>query len=96
MAACLAECQANNALFVRRRDIQQEGLKAVHSHWRHGFSLFNNHYLFLACFLVVLLSIALYVLRLRRIHRRGVQRCTPSSVTWLEEGLLSPSLPITL
>ena len=79
-----------------RRDIQQEGLKAVHSHWRHGFSLFNNHYLFLACFMVVLLSIALYVLRLRRIHRRGGERRMPSSVTWLEEGLLSTPPPLTL
>ncbi|CAL8295445.1 ectonucleoside triphosphate diphosphohydrolase 4 isoform X1 [Gadus morhua] len=82
--------------FLPLRDIQQEGLKAVHSHWRHGFSLFNNHYLFLACFMVVLLSIALYVLRLRRIHRRGGERRMPSSVTWLEEGLLSTPLPITL
>ncbi|CAL8342812.1 unnamed protein product [Lota lota] len=82
--------------FLPLRDIQQESLKTLHSHWRPGFSFVDNHYLFLACFLVVLLAIVLYVLRLRRIHRRGVQRCTPSSVTWLEEGLITPPLPITL
>uniref|UniRef100_A0A8C7GMX4 nucleoside-triphosphate phosphatase n=1 Tax=Oncorhynchus kisutch TaxID=8019 RepID=A0A8C7GMX4_ONCKI len=54
--------------FLPLRDIQQESLKGVHSHWRHSFSFVNNHYLFLACFLVVLLSILLYLLRLRRIH----------------------------
>lgn len=78
------------------RDIQHESLKGVHSHWRHSFSFVNNHYLFLACFLIVLLSIMLYLLRLRRIHRRTAQRCSPSSVPWLEEGLGSPTLPINL
>lgn len=78
------------------RDIQHESLKGVHSHWRHSFSFVNNHYLFLACFLIVLLSIMLYLLRLRRIHRRTAQRCGTSSVPWLEEGLGSPTLPINL
>uniref|UniRef100_A0A8C3ACW3 nucleoside-triphosphate phosphatase n=1 Tax=Cyclopterus lumpus TaxID=8103 RepID=A0A8C3ACW3_CYCLU len=78
--------------FLPLRDIPQESLKGVHSHWRHSFSFVNNHYLFLACFFIVLLSIMLYLLRLRRIHRRD----TPSSVTWLEEGLGSPTLPINL
>ncbi|KAG7278016.1 hypothetical protein CRUP_006181 [Coryphaenoides rupestris] len=82
--------------FLPLRDIQQESLKAVHSHWRHSFSIVNNHYLFLACFLVVLLSILLYVLRLRRFHQRGAQHCSPSSVPWLEAGLGGPALPITL
>ncbi|XP_067084446.1 ectonucleoside triphosphate diphosphohydrolase 4 isoform X1 [Osmerus mordax] len=82
--------------FLPLRDIQQESLKGVHSHWRHSFSFVNNHFLFLACFLVVLLSILLYLLRLRRIHRRTAQRCSSSPVQWLEEGLVSPSLPITL
>uniref|UniRef100_A0AAY4AT28 nucleoside-triphosphate phosphatase n=1 Tax=Denticeps clupeoides TaxID=299321 RepID=A0AAY4AT28_9TELE len=58
--------------FMPLRDIQQESLKGAHSHWRHSFPLMNTHYLFLACFLVVVLSIMLYVLRLRRIHRRAV------------------------
>uniref|UniRef100_A0A8C8MHB0 Ectonucleoside triphosphate diphosphohydrolase 4 n=1 Tax=Oncorhynchus tshawytscha TaxID=74940 RepID=A0A8C8MHB0_ONCTS len=77
-------------------DIQQESLKGVHSQWRHSFSFVNNHYSFLACFLVVLLSILLYLLRLRRIHSCTTQRCTPSTVKWLEEGLRSHPLPITL
>uniref|UniRef100_A0A8C8JIZ4 nucleoside-triphosphate phosphatase n=1 Tax=Oncorhynchus tshawytscha TaxID=74940 RepID=A0A8C8JIZ4_ONCTS len=82
--------------FLPLRDIQQETLKGVHAHWRHSFSFVNNHYLFLACFLVVFLSILLYLLRLRRIHSCTTQRCTPSTVEWLEDGLGSPSLPITL
>ncbi|XP_054628850.1 ectonucleoside triphosphate diphosphohydrolase 4 isoform X3 [Dunckerocampus dactyliophorus] len=82
--------------FLPLRDIQQESLKGVHAHWRHSFSFVNNHYLFLVCFFVVLLSIILYLLRLRRIHRRAAQRCSPSSVPWLENGLGSPTLPINL
>ncbi|XP_077417544.1 ectonucleoside triphosphate diphosphohydrolase 4 isoform X2 [Vanacampus margaritifer] len=82
--------------FLPLRDIQQESLKGVHSHWRHSFSFVNNHYLFLVCIFIVLLSIILYMLRLRRIHRRAAQRCSPSFVPWLEEGLGSPTLPINL
>nr|XP_061811450.1 ectonucleoside triphosphate diphosphohydrolase 4-like [Nerophis lumbriciformis] len=82
--------------FLPLRDIQQESLKGVHAHWRHSFSFVNNHYLLLVCFFIVVLSIILYVLRLRRIHRRAAQRCSPSSVPWLEEGLGSPTLPINL
>ncbi|KAJ8400951.1 hypothetical protein AAFF_G00389080 [Aldrovandia affinis] len=87
--------------FLPLRDIQQEILKGAHSHWRHSFSFVNNHYLFPACFLVVLLSIVLYLLRLRRIHRRTAQRSvtaasSSASVQWLEEGLASVSVPITL
>ncbi|KAM9822840.1 ectonucleoside triphosphate diphosphohydrolase 4 isoform 2-T3 [Syngnathus typhle] len=82
--------------FLPLRDIQQESLKGSRSHWRHSFSFVNNHYLFLVCFFIVLLSIILYMLRLRRIHRRAAQRCSPSSVPWLEEGLGSPTLPIHL
>lgn len=82
--------------FLPLRDIQQESIKGVHSHWRHSFSLFNNHYLFLVCFMVVVLSILLYLLRLRRIHRRTSMRCAPSSVQLLEEGLGFPALPIIL
>uniref|UniRef100_A0A3Q3S158 nucleoside-triphosphate phosphatase n=1 Tax=Mastacembelus armatus TaxID=205130 RepID=A0A3Q3S158_9TELE len=87
---------ASHADLHRLKDIQQESLKGIHSHWRHSFSFVNNHYLFLACFFIVLLSIMLYLLRLRRIHRRTAQRCTPSSVPWLEKGLGSPTLPINL
>ncbi|XP_053727762.1 ectonucleoside triphosphate diphosphohydrolase 4 isoform X1 [Synchiropus splendidus] len=82
--------------FLPLRDIQQESLKGAHSHWRHSFSFVNNHYLFLACFFIVFLSIMLYVLRLRRIHRRAAQRSSPSSVPWLEHGLGSQTLPIDL
>ncbi|XP_051923367.1 ectonucleoside triphosphate diphosphohydrolase 4 isoform X2 [Hippocampus zosterae] len=82
--------------FLPLRDIQQESLKGVHSHWRHSFSFVNNHYLFLVCFFIVLLSIILYMMRLRRIHRRAAKRCSPSSVLWLEDGLGSPTIPINL
>uniref|UniRef100_A0A672S7A2 Ectonucleoside triphosphate diphosphohydrolase 4-like n=1 Tax=Sinocyclocheilus grahami TaxID=75366 RepID=A0A672S7A2_SINGR len=83
--------------FLPLRDIQQESLKSSHSHWHHSFSFMNNHYLFLACFLVVVLSILLYLLRLRRIHNRStLLRGASASVQWLEEGLASPDLPVTL
>ncbi|CAM4713884.1 unnamed protein product [Leuciscus chuanchicus] len=77
--------------FLPLRDIQQESLKGSHSRWHHSFSFMNNHYLFLACFLVVVLSIFLYLLRLRRIHSRSTLH-----VQWLEEGLGSPDLPVPL
>ncbi|KAL0186370.1 hypothetical protein M9458_018040, partial [Cirrhinus mrigala] len=79
-------------------DIQQESLKGSHSHWHHSFSFMNNHYLFLACFLVVVLSILLYLLRLRRIHNRStlLRGSSSASVQWLEEGLGSPDLAVTL
>ncbi|XP_026053472.1 ectonucleoside triphosphate diphosphohydrolase 4-like isoform X2 [Carassius auratus] len=83
--------------FLPLRDIPQESLKGSHSHWQHSFSFMNNHYLFLACFLVVVLSILLYLLRLRRIHTRStLLRSASASVQWLEEGLGSPDLPVTL
>ncbi|NWR76753.1 ENTP4 diphosphohydrolase, partial [Centropus unirufus] len=71
--------------FLPLRDIQQENFRANHSHWR-SFSFVYNHYLFFACFLVVLLSILLYLLRLRRIHRRMLHTGSPASL-WMEEGL---------
>ncbi|NXX98306.1 ENTP4 diphosphohydrolase, partial [Centropus bengalensis] len=71
--------------FLPLRDIQQENFRANHSHWR-SFSFVYNHYLFFACFLVVLLSILLYLLRLRRIHRRMLHTSSPASL-WMEEGL---------
>lgn len=45
--------------------------------------------------MVVLLSIMLYLLRLRRIHRRAALNRGPS-VQWLEEGLGTTDLPVTL
>ncbi|KAG8441041.1 hypothetical protein GDO86_006687 [Hymenochirus boettgeri] len=71
--------------FLPLRDIQQENFRGSHPHWR-GTSFVYNHYLFLVCFLVVLLSIVLYLLRLRRIHHR-MQRNTSSSMLWAEQGL---------
>ncbi|NWV11246.1 ENTP4 diphosphohydrolase, partial [Ptilonorhynchus violaceus] len=71
--------------FLPLRDIQQENFRGSHSHWR-SFSFVYNHYLFFACFLVVLLSILLYLLRLRRIHRRMFHSGSSPSL-WIEEGL---------
>ncbi|MGH0166455.1 UNVERIFIED_CONTAM: hypothetical protein FKN15_072743 [Acipenser sinensis] len=79
--------------FLPLRDIQQENFKANHYHWR-GFSFVYNHYLFLVCFLVVLLSILLYLLRLRRIHHR-MPRSTSSSALWMEEGGAALKIPGT-
>ncbi|KAK1154198.1 ectonucleoside triphosphate diphosphohydrolase 4-like isoform X2 [Acipenser oxyrinchus oxyrinchus] len=79
--------------FLPLRDIQQENFKANHYHWR-GFSFVYNHYLFLVCFLVVLLSILLYLLRLRRIHHR-MPRSMSSSALWMEGGGAALKIPGT-
>ncbi|ELK12819.1 Ectonucleoside triphosphate diphosphohydrolase 4 [Pteropus alecto] len=76
------------------RDIQQETFRASHAHWR-GFSFVYNHYLFSGCFLVVLLSILLYLLRLRRIHRWTL-RSGSAATLWLEEGLPAQKMAGTL
>ncbi|XP_008573507.1 PREDICTED: ectonucleoside triphosphate diphosphohydrolase 4 [Galeopterus variegatus] len=73
--------------FLPLRDIQQEVFRASHAHWR-GVSFVYNHYLFSGCFLVVLLSILLYLLRLRRIHRRTLRNGSAATL-WMEEGLPS-------
>ncbi|XP_061871776.1 ectonucleoside triphosphate diphosphohydrolase 4 isoform X3 [Colius striatus] len=77
--------------FLPLRDIQQENFHGSHSHWR-SFSFVYNHYLFSACFLVVLLSILLYLLRLRRIHRRMLRNSSSPSL-WIEEGLSPQKIP---
>uniref|UniRef100_A0A7M4F725 nucleoside-triphosphate phosphatase n=1 Tax=Crocodylus porosus TaxID=8502 RepID=A0A7M4F725_CROPO len=77
--------------FLPLRDIQQETFRGNHSHWR-SFSFVYNHYLFFACFLVVLLSILLYLLRLRRIHRRMLRNGSSASL-WIEEGLPPQKIP---
>ncbi|XP_053222472.1 ectonucleoside triphosphate diphosphohydrolase 4 isoform X4 [Podarcis raffonei] len=77
--------------FLPLRDIQQENFRGNHSHWR-SFSFVYNHYLFFACFFVVLLSILLYLLRLRRIHRRMLHS-GPSPSLWIEEGLPPQKIP---
>nr|XP_016853755.1 PREDICTED: ectonucleoside triphosphate diphosphohydrolase 4 isoform X3 [Anolis carolinensis] len=77
--------------FLPLRDIQQENFRGSHSHWR-SFSFVYNHYLFFACFFIVLLSILLYLLRLRRIHRRMLHSGSSPSL-WIEEGLPSQKIP---
>ncbi|KAI1230085.1 Ectonucleoside triphosphate diphosphohydrolase 7, partial [Lamprotornis superbus] len=72
-------------------DIQQENFRGIHSHWR-SFSFVYNHYLFLACFLVVLLSILLYLLRLRRIHPPLLPSSSSPSL-WIQEGLPPQKIP---
>ncbi|XP_078079243.1 ectonucleoside triphosphate diphosphohydrolase 4-like isoform X1 [Mustelus asterias] len=73
--------------FLPLRDLQRESGKANHSSWLR-ISFVYNHYLFFACFFVVLLAIVLYILRLRRIHRRAQWE-----LLWLEEGELSTEGP---
>ncbi|XP_053434161.1 ectonucleoside triphosphate diphosphohydrolase 4 isoform X2 [Nycticebus coucang] len=80
--------------FLPLRDIQQEGFRASHAHWR-GVSFVYNHYLFSGCFLVVLLAILLYLLRLRRIHWRTL-RPGSAAALWMEEGLPSQKAPGTV
>ncbi|XP_053125418.1 ectonucleoside triphosphate diphosphohydrolase 4 isoform X2 [Hemicordylus capensis] len=77
--------------FLPLRDIQQETFRSNHSRW-HSFSFVYNHYLFFACFFVVLLSILLYLLRLRRIHRRMLPSALSPSL-WIEEGLPPQKIP---
>ncbi|XP_048368889.1 ectonucleoside triphosphate diphosphohydrolase 4 isoform X2 [Sphaerodactylus townsendi] len=77
--------------FLPLRDIQQENFHGNHSHWR-SFSFVYNHYLFFACFFVVLLAILLYLLRLRRIHRRMLPG-SQSPALWIEEGLPPQKIP---
>nr|XP_056716610.1 ectonucleoside triphosphate diphosphohydrolase 4 isoform X1 [Euleptes europaea] len=77
--------------FLPLRDIQQENFRSSHSHWR-SFSFVYNHYLFFACFFVVLLAILLYLLRLRRIHRRMLHGGQSPSL-WIEEGLPPQKIP---
>ncbi|XP_025071410.1 ectonucleoside triphosphate diphosphohydrolase 7 isoform X1 [Alligator sinensis] len=70
------------------RDLRQESGRQPHATWPR-LSFVYNHYLFLACILVVLLAIALYLLRLRRIHRRQL-RTPPLDRLWLQEVALLP------
>ncbi|NXB67309.1 ENTP4 diphosphohydrolase, partial [Struthidea cinerea] len=72
--------------FLPLRDIQQENFRGIHSRWR-SFSFVYNPHLFSACFLVVLLSILLYLLRLRRIHR---SHGASSPALWIPEKIPIP------
>lgn len=69
--------------FLPLRDIHQDSLRPAHvSSLR--FAFVYNHYLFFACILVVLLSIVLYTLRLRRIHQRQA-RSAAMDLLWMQE-----------
>uniref|UniRef100_F7C8K3 nucleoside-triphosphate phosphatase n=1 Tax=Monodelphis domestica TaxID=13616 RepID=F7C8K3_MONDO len=70
--------------FLPLRDLRQEGVRQVHNGWLR-LSFVYNHYLFFACILVVLLAIILYLLRLRRIHRRQTGASAPLDLLWIEE-----------
>ncbi|XP_019491821.1 PREDICTED: ectonucleoside triphosphate diphosphohydrolase 7 [Hipposideros armiger] len=66
------------------RDLRQEGVRQAHGGW-FRLSFVYNHYLFFACILVVLLAIILYLLRLRRIHRRQTRASAPLNMLWIED-----------
>ncbi|NXC03819.1 ENTP7 diphosphohydrolase, partial [Orthonyx spaldingii] len=69
--------------FLPLRDLRQESIRQAHASWLR-LSFVYNHYLFFACILVVALAIVLYLLRLRRIHRRQL-RSTPHALLWLDK-----------
>ncbi|XP_040419645.1 LOW QUALITY PROTEIN: ectonucleoside triphosphate diphosphohydrolase 7 [Cygnus olor] len=74
--------------FLPLRDLRQESIRQAHASWLR-LSFVYNHYLFFACILVVALAIVLYLLRLRRIHRR--QQCAAQlDVLWLDKVVLLP------
>nr|DBA14972.1 TPA: hypothetical protein GDO54_004242 [Pyxicephalus adspersus] len=79
--------------FLPLRDIRQENARPAHVSW-YRFSFVYNHYLFFACILVVLISIILYILRLRRIHRR-LARASALDFLLLEEGVHLIPDPVT-
>lgn len=64
------------------RDLRQESIRQAHISWLR-LSFVYNHYLFFACILVVALAIVLYLLRLRRIHRR--MRSAQHTLLWLDK-----------
>ncbi|OXB67370.1 hypothetical protein ASZ78_010928 [Callipepla squamata] len=69
--------------FLPLRDLRQESSRQAHTSWLR-LSFVYNHYLFFACMLVVGLAIVLYLLRLRRIHRRQMD------LLWLDKVVLLP------
>uniref|UniRef100_H3AS30 Ectonucleoside triphosphate diphosphohydrolase 7 n=1 Tax=Latimeria chalumnae TaxID=7897 RepID=H3AS30_LATCH len=75
---------------VCNRDLRQESLKSSHAMWPR-FSFVYNHYLFFVCLAIVLLAIVLYVLRLRRIHRRHTASL---DLLWIEGQLPLISYPL--
>lgn len=71
-----------------RRDLRQESIRQAHASWLR-LSFVYNHYLFFACILVVVLAIVLYLLRLRRIHRRQL-RSAQLTLLWLDKVVVPP------
>ncbi|XP_030917411.1 ectonucleoside triphosphate diphosphohydrolase 7 [Geospiza fortis] len=69
--------------FLPLRDLRQESIRQAHPSWLR-LSFVYNHYLFFACILVVALAIVLYLLRLRRIHRRQL-RLAQHTLLWLDK-----------
>ncbi|XP_014741399.1 PREDICTED: ectonucleoside triphosphate diphosphohydrolase 7 [Sturnus vulgaris] len=69
--------------FLPLRDLRQESIRQAHASWLR-LSFVYNHYLFFACILVVALAIVLYLLRLRRIHRRQL-RSAQHTLLWLDK-----------
>ncbi|NWX25575.1 ENTP7 diphosphohydrolase, partial [Notiomystis cincta] len=69
--------------FLPLRDLRQESIRQAHGSWLR-LSFVYNHYLFFACILVVALAIVLYLLRLRRIHRRQL-RLAQHTLLWLDK-----------
>uniref|UniRef100_U3K0M8 Ectonucleoside triphosphate diphosphohydrolase 7 n=1 Tax=Ficedula albicollis TaxID=59894 RepID=U3K0M8_FICAL len=69
--------------FLPLRDLRQESIRQAHASWLR-LSFVYNHYLFFACILVVALAIILYLLRLRRIHRRQL-RSAQHPLLWLDK-----------
>ncbi|KAM9379583.1 ectonucleoside triphosphate diphosphohydrolase 7 [Phaethornis superciliosus] len=74
--------------FLPLRDLRQESIRQAHSSWLR-LSFVYNHYLFFACILVVVLAIVLYLLRLRRIHRRQL-RSAQLPMLWLDKVVVPP------
>lgn len=70
------------------RDLRQESIRQAHASWLR-LSFVYNHYLFFACILVVVLAIVLYLLRLRRIHRRQL-RSAQLALLWLDKVVVPP------
>ncbi|NWV75843.1 ENTP7 diphosphohydrolase, partial [Dasyornis broadbenti] len=69
--------------FLPLRDLRQESIRQAQTSWLR-LSFVYNHYLFFACILVVVLAIVLYLLRLRRIHRRQL-RLAQHTLLWLDK-----------
>ncbi|NXN42555.1 ENTP7 diphosphohydrolase, partial [Rhinoptilus africanus] len=75
--------------FLPLRDLRQESIRQAHASWLR-LSFVYNHYLFFACILVVVLAIVLYLLRLRRVHRRQL-RLAQLTLLWLDKVVVPPS-----